>query len=70
MSYEFKIRFDGSKGDVKYFTVKETYIVRVEGGKAECTCKGDTFRISGREQCQCKHAYEVLKRIGRMKRGK
>lgn len=68
MSYDFKIKFDGRTGDVSYFTVKKTYIVRVEGNKAECTCKGDTFRISGKEQCQCKHAYEVLKRIGKIKR--
>lgn len=68
MSYNFKIKFDGRTGNVSYFTVKETYIVRVEGSKAECTCMGDTFRTSGKEQCQCKHAYEVLKRIGKIKR--
>lgn len=68
MSYEFKISFDGKKGNVKYFTVKETYIVRVEGDKADCTCKGGTFKISGRAQCHCKHVYEVLRRIGKLKR--
>jgi len=68
MSYDFKIKFDGRTGNVRYFTVKENYVVRVEGNSASCTCMGDTFREGGRAQCRCKHAYEVMKRIGKIKR--
>lgn len=60
--FDFKIqRLDS---ELIHFEVKDKYLVRrdAETNEWTCTCMGETFRISGKKQNECKHIRTIKKK--------
>lgn len=55
--HDFKVELAGTTSEgVIWLQVKERYQVRFPlNGPASCDCKGQTFKMSGRNQSNCKH---------------
>jgi len=54
-----------------FVRVKADYDIRIDKrNKASCTCMGDTFRIGGRNQRECRHIKDARKKFKRPRKVK
>jgi hypothetical protein len=57
MSVTFDFSIEGKSGSVWWFSAKQKYNIRIDTktGRASCDCTAGSFKMSGRNQTECKH---------------